>query len=53
MIGGTGQGRDRHNTIGSQNFGVAVFEHDVVGCSLQHMAGDGEQFFADLLRRQQ
>jgi hypothetical protein len=53
MIGGTGQCRDRRCAVGPQNLGVAVFEHDVVRCSLQNMAGDGQQFFADLLRRQQ
>ena len=31
MIGGARQRSDRHHPVGAGDFGVAVFQHDIVG----------------------
>ena len=42
---------DADGAVGAGDLGLAVFQHDVVGRRLQHMAGDLDQLGAHLARR--
>ena len=52
MVGRARQYRDGYAPIRAGDARLTIFEHDVVARGLQQIAGNGEQFFAHLVRGQ-